>query len=146
MIQLQLKNKHIYFAIESIFSNLDPRFSTHLWQLVTTNSNDEYLQTVEIPKSQLVEIYKAVSRVPEGIAAAINKEINDLILPQLVMQSGMTMQQIAGIQETMDLPEGFEDNEIAQAILEIATNNRNNYLTKLSIIEHGKQLLTKPYN
>lgn len=85
MINIKLKNKHMYYCISDCFNSLDPRFITHLWNLTVENEDDDFEQTVEIPKTELVKIYMSVSRNMEGVAASINKEINEILLPQLMI-------------------------------------------------------------
>ena len=44
MITLQLKNKHIYFALEAIWAELDYRFKYLINQLVSENDEEDYLR------------------------------------------------------------------------------------------------------
>ena len=46
MITLQLKNKHIYFALEAIWAELDYRFKYQINQLVSEDDEEDYLQTI----------------------------------------------------------------------------------------------------
>ena len=41
MITLQLKNKHIYFALEAIWGELDYRFKYQINQLVSEDDEDD---------------------------------------------------------------------------------------------------------
>ncbi|POO76473.1 hypothetical protein C1T30_43000, partial [Bacillus sp. MBGLi97] len=53
MITLQLKNRHIYFALEAIWTELDYRFKYQINQLVSENDEDDYLQTIQVDKATL---------------------------------------------------------------------------------------------
>lgn len=160
MITVKLKNKYIYFAIDSIFHTLDPRFSTHLWNLITINSDEEFEQTVQISKTELVNIYVNVSKESEGVAASINKEINDILLPQLIQQSNLTQEQLDLLQQASqinNIPTSEEQeilnrtklltdsNEIADVFYRLSKNNVINYKQKLSKIQSGKSKILKPY-
>lgn len=83
MIILQLKNRHIYFALESIWAELDYRFKYQINQLVAENDADEYLQTIEVDRSTLNQILVSVNNKPQGIAREINPEMFLSILPQV---------------------------------------------------------------
>ncbi len=88
-MKLKFKNIHIWWCVESIWDNadFDYKFKTQINQLMKTNSNDDFEQEVEISKDVLVYIYKATSTESEGVASAINKELKDLLLPQLLAES-----------------------------------------------------------
>lgn len=68
-------------------ADFDYKFKPHINQLLTNNSDDEFEQSVEISKEVLVKIYEEVSKQPEGVAASINKEIKEVLLPQLLLLS-----------------------------------------------------------
>lgn len=57
--------------------------------MVIANSQNDFIQDVEISKELLIQVYEAASRQPEGPAAAINKEIKLALLPQLEAVSNM---------------------------------------------------------
>jgi hypothetical protein len=83
-MQLQFTNKEIYFATSQCFRELHPRFQTHLADLVLANDDETYSQTVTITTQQLVQIYKSQSSLPEGVARAINGQMRDNLLAQLL--------------------------------------------------------------
>ena len=83
MIEVQLKNKHIYFALEGIWSELDYRFKYQINQLVSANSNEEYIQTIEVDRPTLRIILNSVNNKPQGCSREINPEMFATILPQV---------------------------------------------------------------
>ena len=83
MITLQLKNKHIYFALEAIWTELDYRFKYQINQLVTENDEDDFLQTIQVDMATLNQILVSVNNKPQGVAREINPEMFLTILPQV---------------------------------------------------------------
>ena len=83
MITLQLKNKHIYFALEAIWTELDYRFKYQINQLVAENDEDDYLQTIQVDRATLNQILVSVNNKPQGVAREINPEMFMAILPQI---------------------------------------------------------------
>ena len=83
MITLQLKNKHIYFALEAIWAELDYRFKYQINQLVSENDEDDYVQTIDVDRVTLNKILVSVNNKPQGVAREINPEMFMAILPQV---------------------------------------------------------------
>ena len=83
MITLQLKNKHIYFALEAIWTELDYRFKYQINQLVAENDDDDFLQTIQVDRATLNQILISVNNKPQGVAREINPEMFMAILPQV---------------------------------------------------------------
>ena len=83
MITLQLKNKHIYFALEAIWPELDYRFKYQINQLVSEDDDDDYLQTIQVDRVTLNQILISVNNKPQGVAREINPEMFMAILPQV---------------------------------------------------------------
>ena len=83
MIEVQLKNKHIYFALEGVWNELDYRFKYQINQLVSLNSDEEYVQTIQVDKPTLSIILNSVSNKPQGCSREINPEMFMTILPQI---------------------------------------------------------------
>lgn len=97
MITLQLKNRHIYFALEAIWSELDYRFKYQINQLVTENDEDDCLQTIQVDRATLKQILVSVNNKPQGVAREINPEMFIAILPQVQALAA------DGNQEAMDI-------------------------------------------
>lgn len=123
-MQIQIKNKHIYWAVENCWSELDYRFKAHINTLVTANSDYEYIQTITINKSTFVQIMNAVNSQPQGIALVINPELYDSLKLQLVAeaQNGNT-----------------EALEIAQEMVSILETNAGYLAAKIA---SGKEQVT----
>ena len=83
-MEIQIKNKHVYWATESCWNALDYRFKAQINTLVTENSEDEFEQTLSINKETFVQVMNAVNSQPQGIALAINPELYDSLKAQLV--------------------------------------------------------------
>ena len=83
MITLQLKNKHIYFALEAIWGELDYRFKYQINQLVSEDDEDDFLQTIQVDRATLNQILVSVNNKPQGVAREINPEMFMAILPQV---------------------------------------------------------------
>ena len=120
MITLQLKNRHIYFALEAIWTGLDYRFKYQINQLVAENDEDEYLQTIQVDKATLNQILVSVNNKPQGVAREINPEMFMAILPQVQMLAA------GGSQEAIDI---LTDMQAATA---------TNDALKIGMIANGK--------
>lgn len=83
-MEIQIKNRHIFWATQFCWDALDYRFKAQVNSLVTRNSEDEYLQTLSINKETFVQVMNAVNSQPQGIALAINPELYDSLKVQLV--------------------------------------------------------------
>ena len=84
-MELKIKNKHIFWAVENCWQSLDYRFKAQINELVTANSDDDYVQTIQIKKSDFVQIMNAVNSQPQGIALVINPELYDSLKSQLII-------------------------------------------------------------
>ncbi len=127
-MQLKFKNEHIFFAIESIWTNLDYRFKFQVNQLITANGYEDFIQTIEVPEDILLQIFKAVSSQPEGVAAFINKAMLAELLPQIEVDSNLQK-----VQDGKEQP-----NESARLLIAINEINNANKATKAAKILNGK--------
>lgn len=125
MITLQLKNEHIYFALEAIWTELDYRFKYQINQLVAENDEDDFLQTIQVDRATLNQILVSVNNKPQGVAREINPEMFLSILPQVQALV------VSGNQEAIDI----------LADMQAATGS--NDVLKNAKIQNGKtQILT----
>ena len=120
MITLRLKNKHIYFALEAIWTELDYRFKYQINQLVAENDDDDFLQTIQVDRATLNKILISVNNKPQGVAREINPEMFMAILPQVQALA------VADNQEAIDI---LADMQAATAA---------NYTLKNAKIINGK--------
>ena len=125
---LNFKNQHIFFALESIWPNLDYRFKYNLNALVAANDADDYVQTIDVPEDILIQIFKAVSAQPEGVAAFINQEMLASMQPQIMAASN-----IADVMAGTAAP-----NEAARILIAISEFDAANKATKAAKILNGK--------
>ena len=102
-MEIQIKNKHVYWATESCWNALDYRFKAQINTLVTENSEDEFEQTLSINKETFVQVMNAVNSQPQGIALAINPELYDSLKVQLVTAAQQ------GDVEALEIAQAMED-------------------------------------
>ena len=88
-MQLQFSNKHIFFALESIWENLNYKFKYMINQIVTANPEDDYMQNIDVPEDILIQIFSTVTVQPEGVAAFINAEMLQALSTQIDAVSNM---------------------------------------------------------
>ena len=81
--KLQLKNKHIFFALGDIWEMLNYKLKFQINEIVTANEDLETLQEVEFSRNDLELIISSVNNRPQGIAREINPEMFMAILPQV---------------------------------------------------------------
>ena len=129
-MELQFTNKHIFFALESIWAALDYKFKYTVNQLITANPADDYVQTIDVPEAVFTDIYSALTRAPEGVAAIINKEMFDILEPQIMA--------VSNIAEYMADTENVEPNEGTRILLKIQEISAINVTTKNAKILNGK--------
>ena len=82
-MKLQLKNKHIFFALGDIWEMLHYKLKFQINEIVTANEDLETLQEVEFSRNDLELIISSVNNRPQGIAREINPEMFMAILPQV---------------------------------------------------------------
>jgi len=82
-MKLQLKNKHIYFALGDIWEVLNYKLKFQINEKVTADSDLETVQEVEFNRDDLQLIIGSVNNKPQGISREINPEMFMAILPQV---------------------------------------------------------------
>jgi hypothetical protein len=124
-MKLKFKNEHIYYALEPVWNDslFDYKFKTQINQLVVANSDNDFVQGIDITKDLLVFLYEKASQQQEGVAAAINKAIKAELLPQLLELSN----------NDNDNP-----NEAYAAIISIQALDAADIEARSAIIEKGK--------
>ena len=132
-MKLQLKNKHIYFALGDIWEVLNYKLKFQINELVTANADLETMQEVEFTRSDLELVISSVNNKPQGMSREINPEMFMAVLPQV--------QKI--VQD--EIKDGWKLNEekdnyteamlILQDMQQASTRNDN---MKNMIIEQGK--------
>ncbi len=79
-----IKNRHIYFCVENCFMQLSNSFTSQLFNKVSVDDSEEFVQEIEIDKATFLTVMNAVNSQPQGVALDINKEIYDSLKLQLI--------------------------------------------------------------
>ena len=82
-MKLQLKNKHIFFALGEIWEVLNYKLKFQINEKVTADSDLETVQEVEFNRDDLQLIIGSVNNKPQGMSREINPEMFMAVLPQV---------------------------------------------------------------
>ena len=82
-MKLQLKNKHIFFALGDIWEVLNYKLKFQINEKVTADSDLETVQEVEFNRDDLQLIIGSVNNKPQGMSREINPEMFMAVLPQV---------------------------------------------------------------
>lgn len=134
-MQLQFTNRHIFFALDSIWNELNYKFKYTINQLVTANPDDDFVQTVEISEAILVQIFSTVTVLPEGVSAYTNAGMLAALVPQLEAVSNLAAVQ-AGQLDANGNP--VQPNEAARIQMAIYNVDRANIAMRNEKIARGK--------
>jgi len=132
-MKLQLKNKHIFFALGDIWEMLNYKLKFQINEIVTANEDLETLQEVEFSRNDLELIISSVNNRPQGIAREINPEMFMAILPQV--QAIVQGEIINGWKLNEEKDNYTEAMLILQDMQQASLRNDN---MKNMIIEQGK--------
>ena len=132
-MKLQLKNKHIFFALGDSWEVLNYKLKFQINELVTANEDLETLQEVEFSRNDLELIINSVNNRPQGIAREINPEMFMAILPQV--QAVVQGEIINGWKLNEEKDNYTEAMLILQDMQQASLRNDN---MKNMIIEQGK--------
>lgn len=132
-MKLQLKNKHIFFALGDIWEMLNYKLKFQINEIVTVNEDLETLQDVEFSRNDLELIISSVNNRPQGIAREINPEMFMAILPQV---QAIIQGELQGGWKLNDNKDNYtEAMLILQDMQQASTRNDN---MKNMVIEQGK--------
>ena len=132
-MKLQLKNKHIFFALGDIWEVLNYKLKFQINEIVTANEDLETLQEVEFSRYDLELIINSVNNRPQGIAREINPEMFMAILPQV---QAIVQGELQGGWKLNDNKDNYtEAMLILQDMQQASTRNDN---MKNMVIEQGK--------
>ena len=132
-MKLQLKNKHIFFALGDIWEMLNYKLKFQINEIVTANEDLETLQEVEFSRYDLELIINSVNNRPQGIAREINPEMFMAILPQV---QAIVQGELQGGWKLNDNKDNYtEAMLILQDMQQASTRNDN---MKNMVIEQGK--------
>ncbi len=132
-MKLQLKNKHIFFALGDIWEVLNYKLKFQINELVTKDSDLETVQEVEFTRSDLELVISSVNNKPQGMSREINPEMFMAILPQV---QAIVQGELQGGWKLNDNKDNYtEAMLILQDLQQASTRNDN---MKNMVIEQGK--------
>ena len=132
-MKLQLKNKHIYFALGDIWEVLNYKLKFQINEKVTADSDLETVQEVEFNRDDLQLIIGSVNNKPQGMSREINPEMFMAVLPQV---QAIVQGELQGGWKLNDNKDNYtEAMLILQDMQQASTRNDN---MKNMVIEQGK--------
>ena len=132
-MKIQLKNKHIYFALGDIWEVLNYKLKFQINEKVTADSDLETVQEVEFNRDDLQLIIGSVNNKPQGMSREINPEMFMAILPQV---QAIVQGELQGGWKLNDNKDNYtEAMLILQDMQQASTRNDN---MKNMVIEQGK--------
>lgn len=141
MIQIQLKAKHFYYIAyylkdKSIiqYYNLVGRIKGE----ISGNTDMETLFSIDVYPWEIIDIFKILTRLPEGQATMLNGEMMDILQTQMV--TGITNEMMNGIVPSQDgsLPENAYWQIVAAGVTGVKVEN---FQIRDKAIQQGKQLI-----
>ena len=132
-MKLQLKNKHIFFALGDIWEVLNYKLKFQINEIVTKDSDLETVQEMEFTRSDLELVISSVNNKPQGMSREINPEMFMAILPQV---QAIVQGELQGGWKLNDNKDNYtEAMLILQDMQQASTRNDN---MKNMVIEQGK--------
>ena len=141
MVQVRLKAKHYYYIVHYLKNSSVQQYFSLINRLKTALSGNNDLDAsfdVNATVVEVIDMFKTLTVLPEGQANRINTEMDDLLMPQIVL--GIADEQANGIGPDADgnLPENAYWQLIARGIIyakELNTAARDN------AIQQGKTFI-----
>lgn len=132
-MKLQLKNKHIFFALGDIWEVLNYKLKFQINELVTKDSDLETVQEVEFTRSDLELVISSVNNKPQGMSREINPEMFMAILPQV---QAIVQGELQGGWKLNDNKDNYTEAMLILQDMQQASLRNDNM--KNMIIEQGK--------
>ena len=132
-MKLQLKNKHIFFALGDIWEVLDYKLKFQINELVTKDSDLETVQEVEFTRSDLELVISSVNNKPQGMSREINPEMFMAILPQV---QAIVQGELQGGWKLNDNKDNYTEAMLILQDMQQASIRNDNM--KNMVIEQGK--------
>jgi len=132
-MEIQITNKEIFWAVESVWENLDYKLKYQIHQLVNINSEDDFIQTIEIDAASFIKIMKAVSGQPQGIAKDINPPLHLSLKNQILAIAGPIMYQLSTLTDEVEI-EAFK--VLNSEILTIASEVQSILVTNETMLNN----------
>lgn len=112
-MKLRITNKEIFFAIESVWPLIHYKLKSQLNALVTANSEDDFEQEVDIDTDSFIQIMKATSAQPQGIAKDINPIIHSKLKTVILKEATPIFQQVGILTANVNSKNAKEEDKIA---------------------------------
>jgi len=132
-MKLQLKNKHIFFALGDIWEVLNYKLKFQINEFVTKDSDLETVQEVEFTRSDLELVISSVNNKPQGMSREINPEMFMAILPQV---QAIVQGELQGGWKLNDNKDNYTEAMLILQDMQQASLRNDNM--KNMIIEQGK--------
>nr|WP_298659344.1 hypothetical protein [uncultured Flavobacterium sp.] len=132
-MKLQLKNKHIFFALGDIWEVLNYKLKFQINELVTKDSDLETVQEVEFTRSDLELVISSVNNKPQGMSREINPEMFMAILPQV---QAIVQGELQGGWKLNDNKDNYTEAMLILQDMQQASIRNDNM--KNMVIEQGK--------
>ena len=94
-MELQITNREIFFAVENCWNELNYKLKTQINKLVSENSEDNFVQTIDIDAQSFIFIMKAVNSQPQGVARDINPPMHLALKAQILALAEPVLRQLA---------------------------------------------------
>ena len=94
-MELQITNREIFFAVENCWNELNYKLKTQINKLVSENSEDNFVQTIDIDAQSFIFIMKAVNSQPQGVARDINPPMHLALKAQILALVEPVLRQLA---------------------------------------------------
>ena len=138
-MKLKITNREIYFAVENCWNELDYKFKYQLNQLVSTNSEDDFIQEVDIDYNSFIKVMVSISNQPQGISKDINPIMYLSIKKQIVELATPIMKELATLKDDQDILDFKElHKEILTAVKEVNEILKRNEVMLDNKILNGK--------
>jgi hypothetical protein len=141
MVQIRLKAKHYYYIVHYLRNSSVQQYFSLINRLkITLNGNNDLDAFFDVSANvvEVIDMFKTLTVLPEGQANKINTEMDDLLMPQIVL--GMADEQAAGIGPDAD--GNLPDNAYWQIIAKgIAYAKGLNTAAKENAIIQGKSFI-----
>jgi hypothetical protein len=128
MIQITLKARHFYYIAANLKNYSVGQYLpliNRMKKVLSGNTDFEAEFSVEATVSEVIDIYKMLTFLPEGQSNTFNTEMSQLLQPQII--AGATQEGINGIGPDAD--GNLPDNAYWQLISQGITYTRNNNIS-----------------
>ena len=102
-MKLNITNREIFFAVENCWNELHYKLKNQINNLVTANSEDSFVQEVDIDAQSFILVMKAVNSQPQGIAKDINPPMHLSLKAQLFAAVAPIMAHLATLTDEVEI-------------------------------------------